>query len=60
MKKAKKVMVGLLVAVLVVIPLGIVAVNAQPRSQSHTIVRIADVTVTPPNGGGGQCHGGGC
>lgn len=60
MKKSKKILVGLLVALLVVIPLSIVAVNAQPDTQGQTIMRIADVTITPPNGGNGQCHSGGC
>ena len=65
MKNLRKVLVGLIVAALVVLPLLAVAMSA-PSGANTQIVRIADgptPTPTMPGGGSGGnsgCHGQGC
>lgn len=57
MQTFRKVLIGLLVALAVVIPLGIAASAANPTAQRN-IIRIADQPTPTPNNG--HCHGVGC
>ncbi len=62
MQKVRQVLLGLFVSLAVAIPLGVLAMNAQPVTHPVSIVHVAsDNTPTPtPPGGGAPCNGGHC
>ena len=59
MKTFRKILIGLLVALMVGIPLGIAATATNPTAQRN-VVRIANQPTPTPTQIGAPCNGQGC